>query len=234
MMLRAATSPPAVSRLSVRTSSAETTTDAARGLGHPSTRTVALGTASSADVFRRKRRDPGDDIKATGLQGTAASSTDVLRRKRREHGDAPLATGLVSIISPLPRFVPETHGDSALHGAGAEAAVADVFLLKRREAGDIVIPAAGTRVGVDAVLLSGSGGASCTGAGTTLEVLRRKRRGLRQLAELGRASASPSRAATASSIPTTATSAASAACCASVALPSPRPYTARTTCFGLM
>ena len=231
MMLRAATSPPAVSRLSVWTSSAETTTDAARGLGHPSTRTVALGTASSADVFRRKRRDPGDDIKATGLQGTAASSTDVLRRKRREHGDAPLATGLVSIISPLPRFVPETHGDSALHGAGAEASVADVFLLKRREAGDIVIPAAGTRVGVDAVLLSGSGGASCTGAGTTLEVLRRKRRGLRQLPE---PSASPSRAATASSIPTTATSAASAACCASVALPSPRPYTARTTCFGLM
>ena len=170
----------------------------------------------------------------TGLLPTAASSTEVLRRKRREHGDANLATGLVSIIWPLPRFVPEAHGDSALHGPGTGASVADVFLLKRREGGDIVIAAAGTRVGVDAVLLSGSGGASCTGAGTTLEVLRRKRRGLRQLAELGSASASPSRAATASSIRTTATSAASAACCASVALPSPRPYTARTTCFGLM
>ena len=145
-----------------------------------------------------------------------------------------MAIGLASSDSPILRFPPDAGDDAAQHASGTDASVTDVFLISLREGGDIAIHAAGARVGVDAAPLSDSGGASCTGAGTTLEVLQRKRRGLWQLAELGRACGSASTAATTSSIPTTAISAASAASRASVAPPSPRPYTARTTCFGLI
>ena len=87
------------------------------------------------------------------------------------------------------------------------------FLRSLREGGDIPKHAGGVRVGVDAIPPPGSSGPSGTGAGTSQEVLRHKRRAPRPLLELGTLCGSAPKAATGSSIPTTAISPASAATC---------------------
>ena len=205
-----ASSRPTSPKRSVRSSAPTTTTDAASGCSTLSIGTLPLGSTSSADVFRRRRLEPGDGSTDAGLVPTAASSAETLRRNRRELGEANAATGLASSAPSVLRFPRDAGGDTAPHGSVTDAVVADVFRLSLLKCGDIAEPAVSACVGVDAIPLSGSGGASCTGAGTSQEVLRRRRRGLWQLAELDRAFGSAPRAATASSIPATALSAASA------------------------
>ena len=220
--------------LSVRSSAHSTTTDAATDATALSTGTLALGDASTADVFRDKRLDDGDGKTATGLAPTAASSAEAFRRNRRPQGDANEASGIASSASPILRFELDARGDATTHGSGTDASGADVFLHSRLDGGDVTRGATDARVGVDATPPPGSRGASWTGDGSSQEVLRRKRREPWQLLELATFCGSASRTATGSSIATAAFSTASAATDVIVAPPSARPYTTRTTCLGLM
>ena len=162
--------------LAVRSSAHSTATDAATDATALSTGTLALGDASTEDVFRDKRLDDGDGKTATGLAPTAASSAEAFRRNRRPQGDANETSGLASNTSPILRFELDARGEAAPQGPGTDASGADVFLCNLRDGGDIINDAAGVRVGVDAIPPSGSRGSSWTGGGTSLEVLRRKRR----------------------------------------------------------
>ena len=137
---------------------------------------LALGDASTADVFLCKRLDDGDGNAATGLATTAAASAEAFRRNRRKQGDANAASGVASRASSLLRFEPDAGDDTAQNDSGTDASGADVFLRNLRDGGDITNDAAGVRVGVDANPLSGSRRSSWTGGGTSLEILRRKRR----------------------------------------------------------
>ena len=218
----------------MRSPAHSTATDAATDSITLSAGTLAPGDASTADVFRDKRLDDGDGKTATELVPTAASSAEAFRRNRRRQGDANEASGLASSASPILRFELDARGDAAPYGSATDASGADVFLHSLRDGGDTTNDAAGVRVGVDAIPPSGSRGASWTGGGTSQEVLRRKRRAPWPLLELGSLCGSVSRTATGSSILTAAFSATSATADVIVAPPSARPYTARTTCLGLM
>ena len=146
--------------LSVRSSAHSTADDAATDATALSTGTLALGDASTEDVFRDKRLDDGDGKTATGLAPTAASSAEASRRNRRPQGDANEASGLASSASPILRFELDARGDAAPQGSGTDASGADVFLRSLRDGGDITKDAAGVRVGVDAIPPSGSRGES--------------------------------------------------------------------------
>ena len=78
----------------MRSSAHSTATDAATDSITLSAGTLALGDASTADVFRDKRLDDGDGKTATELVPTAASLAETFRRNRRKQGDANEASRL--------------------------------------------------------------------------------------------------------------------------------------------
>ena len=88
---------------------------------------LALGDASTADVFLCKRLDDGDGNAATGLATTAAASAEAFRRNRRKQGDANAASGVASRASSLLRFEPDAGDDTAQNVSGTDASGADVF-----------------------------------------------------------------------------------------------------------
>ena len=144
----------------MRSSAHSSTTDAATDSITLSAGTLALGDASTADVFRDKRLDDGDGKTVTGLAPTTASSAEALRLKRRTQGDEYEASGLASSASPILRFELDARGDAAPQGSGTDASGTDVFLHSLRDGGDITKDAADVRVGEDAIPASGSRGES--------------------------------------------------------------------------
>ena len=148
---------------------------------------LTTGTSSSAEVLRRKRRDPGLNKAGAGETTGATSSAELFRRKRRMLGDANMVLGPAARSSSRPHVILGISGDSGSFRPGNGDGVADVFRFNLRAGGDIAKLCADPCVSVAAAMLSSTGSTPWPGETTSQEVLRRKRRGVPKLTELAAA-----------------------------------------------